>query len=52
MDSEHNHLTFFMLFELKNESTTPFALKENNNITPEEKHIDSSSLGYILFCSE
>lgn len=40
-----------MVFELKNESTTPFALKENN-ITSEEKHIDSSSLGYILFCSE
>lgn len=41
-----------MVFELKNESTTPFALKENNIITSEEKHIDSSSLGYILFCSE
>ncbi|KAK2564746.1 hypothetical protein P5673_011429 [Acropora cervicornis] len=38
LDSEHNHLTFFVLFELKNESTTPFALKANNIITPEEKH--------------
>ena len=37
LDSEHNHLTFFVLFELKNESTTPFALKANNIITPEEK---------------